>query len=79
MTLLQHNFIYLFPPFFFLGALPVLGLLNNLQLFHIYICVCVCVCACVLPSLRMVYYGVYLITNRYKWMKWLKNSTKSDK
>ena len=48
MTLLQHTFIACFFFFFFLfwNALPVLGLLNNLQLFHIYIYLCV------LPSLR---------------------------
>ena len=45
MTLLQHTFIacfFFFFSFFFLfwNALPVLGLLNNLQLFHIYISMC---------------------------------------
>ena len=43
--LLWHNFFVSLPafPFFFLVHLPVLGLLNTLQLFHIYIYVCVCV------------------------------------
>ena len=41
-------FLFFFFCFFFVfwNALPVLGLLNNLQLFHIYIYLCV------LPSLR---------------------------